>query len=244
MHTPLGRFGLAVDAGVAPWVSVSAGVGLDTYFGKPSFWLAFMPRLRLPLPWLRGSAVALGVGASRGKNESHEGLAIERLDCELSVEQVFAGGLRIRGFGGIGFASRGSNDGELGLAIGYALWPNPVVPPDASWSIGRWYGWQGLALDAAAAAIAAVYRDDFDGRKVSTRAASAFFVVGGPTVHFSHRRYGRTAISLALRTLLPLAFYGLMSGGESGEPGLSPGALLTTGAVLASLIDDIALAWQ
>jgi hypothetical protein len=204
-----------------------------------------MPHLRLHLPQAPNNALVLGVGASRGKNEAHEGLAFYRLDCELSLEHVFDGGLRVRGFGGLGFASRGSTDGELGIAVGYALWPNPVVPPESSWSIGHWYGWQGLALDGAAATIVYAYRNDYDGRKLSTRAGAAFFVVGGPTVHIAHRKYAKAAASLGLRTVVPLLLYVLLAGkgGSSGEPGIGAGFPLVAGVVIAALIDDLALAW-
>ena len=58
----------------------------------------------------------------------------------------------------------------------------------------RWYGWQILAIDAAAAAC--VYY-------VNNAICLMPYAFGGPIVHGLHGRWGRAGLSLGLRLALP-----------------------------------------
>ena len=151
---PLGALGLAVDADVMPWLSISAGVGTDMFDPKDKYTcqcsgglrqMALMPRLRLPL-FDSATFVSLGVGLSR---DAHAQLGdvevpLVRQDDELGVEHRFDNGIRLRAFVGVGFSINDPRPTAFagsfyyGAAMGYALVPNPER---SSYSPGGWYGW-------------------------------------------------------------------------------------------------------
>lgn len=131
------------------------------------------------------------------------------------------------------------------------------VPPDATASTTKWYGWQTIIADAAALT--------FMGGTVMTvkdrTAPMGFFILGtgtyalgAPIVHWSQGEVGRGFASLGMRIALP-TLVGLtanqMSRGCEGRNGwidlcregrTAVGILV--GSVLAMVFDSAALAWK
>ena len=258
LAAPLGALGLALDVDILPWLSVQAGAGVDVSdqdelcgcrWGTRQ--LALMPRLRHPVLGA-GTFVSLGVGISRdaAPNVGEVHTPLSREDNEVSIEHRFDDGVRVRAFAGLGFylnaphlPAFGGVSVYYGAALGYAVWPNPPAPPGRSLSIGRWYGWQILLFDATAALLAASVHNETQ----AYRDEIALYAIPGPVIHFAHQRYWRVAVSVALRALVPLA---LASWAQSqpnpggGESGPDPRAFAVAGAVVAALIDDLAVAWS
>jgi hypothetical protein len=255
--TPLGIFGLALDIDVVRWLSVRAGVGVDVFDREDlrachCSWslrqLALMPHFRYPVLG-GGTSISLGLGISHDAAHNIAGIHSPsfREDNEVSIEHRFDDGVRVRSFVGLGFYLNEPNlpafGGSVyfGAALGYAVWPNPTTPPNrSSLSLGRWYGWQILASDAAAAIVAS--QAHVDGPAL--RGAIAIYGIPGPIVHLAHRRYVRMAGSVALRVLVPLLLRSAAprsSSGGAARP--SPVTLAVAGVIIAALIDDFALGW-
>ena len=125
----------------------------------------------------------------------------------------------------------------------------PLGADEQSWGSlkrpDRWYGWQILPVDAAALAVAAF------GYGHRTLVFPAGFVVltAAPAVHLLHDNPQRALASLAMR--VAMAYVGTLAGGAAGaEPhsdrlsagGAAVGMLVAMG--LASLVDDLLLAWD
>ncbi len=208
---------------------------------------AAMVRLRYPVLGAR-TLVSFGLGISHNANPAAGDLQVPvyREDNELSLEHRFEGGLRLRAFTGLGFYLDESHlpafGGSVyyGAAVGYAVWPNPEVPPERSLSLGSWYGWEPLAADVSAAVMLGLGGGVWDAP--GTRAALATYGLSGPLAHFAHRRYGRAILSTALRSVLPYLFsrgnYQISDGGYFIDP-IIP---IVASAVIAALVDD--LSWQ
>ncbi len=104
----------------------------------------------------------------------------------------------------------------------------------------RWYGWQTLLVDAAAAGFAST------GSDVSV----GIYALGGPAVHWAHGNTWRGIGSLALRLGAPIALaaafaYGCeVSGNSNGDMGCLGAGLggLVLGAAGAIAVDSAALA--
>jgi hypothetical protein len=244
---PLGYVGLAVDADVLPWLSISGGLGTDLFEVKylPLYvshqevrQLALMPRLRLPV--LDGATfVTLGVGISRDPGSSTELLDTARVrqDDELGFEHRFDNGLRARAFAGIGV---GLNDPHrwayAGAALGYAVVPNP----DQSSVPGPWYGWQPLLSDALAVVVAA----DGSPSHEAARAAVAIYALTPVVIHVAHHNYVRAVLSAALRTtLMYLALHINDNSPGTDYDVRGSGPAIVAGTV-AALVDDLALSWK
>ena len=251
--TPLGLFGLAVDADLLPWLSISAGFGTDIFDRDDSYscgceWslrqVALMPRLRRPI-FDRDTFVALGVGLSRNAQPDLVGLTtpLVRQDDEIALERRFENGVRVRAFAGVGFSLNAphlppfAGSLYLGAAVGYAVLPNPrhsAVP-------ARWYGWQPLLSDLGAAVLAA----DKSRNQQAVRGAVALYLLPPPIVHVAHRNYGRAALSAALRGFLPYLFDRTFAKpNPDGGYDVDPASALVTGAVIAALVDDLLLSWN
>ncbi len=120
----------------------------------------------------------------------------------------------------------------------------------------RWYGWQTLATDGAAIALAGLSMASDGSTSSAIFGASALgtYVLGGPTVHAAHGRWGAAAGSLALRVVTPVA--GALVGGlvgstsnTNGWDGLANGALgmalgFFLGTGVASALDSAALSHE
>src|SRR6185312_14045892 len=250
---PLGYLGLSVDADVLPWLSISAGLGTDLfevkyrplYVDQQGFrQLAFMPRLRLPV--LDGATfVTLGVGVSRdpGAHTDLGDTVLVRQDDELGFEHRCENGLRARAFAGIGFSLNDSTRtgfpgaAYAGLAVGYAVAPNPdrsTVPT------GSWYGWQPLLSDVVAATVAGLG----SGTHEAARAGLAIFVVTPVVIHVAHHNYGRAIASAALRAGLLYMAAHVNDGSPGGDYDASVSGAMVGASVLAALVDDLALSWD
>ncbi len=137
----------------------------------------------------------------------------------------------------------------------------PVAAADAPQTARtRWYGWQTLSTDGAAAlfTVLSATADGRTGKDAFGGAALGAYALGGPTVHAAHGRWGASAGSLALRVGTPLVtgLVGAVVGAALptkddvegafdrtiGNPmlGMMYGAL--AGAVVASGIDAALLA--
>jgi hypothetical protein len=237
---PLGLYGLAAEIDMLSCLSLQAGLGVGIA-NSPSAPVNFavMPRLRYPLFGGVASA-SLGIGVSRVAH-------FYRQDDELSLEFLLHDGVRVRAFGGLGFYLNADDTPAfgstlyVGLGLGYAISPNPTVPAERSLSIGRWYGWQSLAIDVSAELV---YSRTYS-RQTAAAGGAVIFALGGPLVHIAHRRYTRAAISLVLRSVIPLGLAaGLAQAGsdENGGMDLPASGLAVAGAVIAAAIDDIFLA--
>jgi hypothetical protein len=114
-----------------------------------------------------------------------------------------------------------------------------------------WYGYQTLATDGAALALAIISAE-----KDSTAAgvgAASIYVLGAPTVHALHRRPLTTLGSIAIRLVMPL--FGSALGAASANcstrvvndencdfgPGLTGFAV---GMAAAAVLDSAVLAWD
>jgi hypothetical protein len=255
---PLGQFGLALDGEVASWLSLAAGVGLNTTGNDTSIVgntlrVGFASRLHVPLLFWPRTAVVGGVGVVLG--EGNENVDIKsRIVGEVSLDHFSLGGVRVRVFGGLGVAvgsvsvQNGADPKRYkpyaGLALGYALLPNPVVEPADSLSLGSWYGWQSLSLDAANAVMLAVLRtsQQYDVRVTSVRTALALYSITSPVVHVAHRKYAKAIGSLILRVGSALLGYEAGKGMTTGEAGRNAArAGLVVGSVLAVFCDAFAL---
>lgn len=259
-RAPLGQLGLALDVEALPWLSISGGYGSKSVESVgDTNQLLFMPRLRTAFERVPGLGASAGLGVEHGERASN-GDTGTRLDAELSLEARTPGGLRVRLFGGAGqLLSKAAPTGGAGLpattayagaALGYAFWPNPMAPPERSWSLGRWYGWQILGLDALGASMFWLprsygYDDTYDRDHAAAREAVLVYAISGPAVHVAHRRYGRAAASVAVRLAGPLLL-GTLGGrsatGDAGQTAAVPG--LAAGAVISSLVDALALGWE
>jgi hypothetical protein len=255
--TPIGRYGLSVDATVARGFSLSAGVGEDALHrdgDDVGIRYAFMSRYHVALDG-GPTTLSFGLGLSYGKRPPY-GDAATRLDAEISIERLFDDGVRVRAFGGFGrvldpnpdATTAETNTLYAGVALGYAVVPNPAASA-FPWS--RWYGWQNLGLDAVAALLGAGHDLSLWGgnplfaRHLSDRAAIGVYAVGSPMVHLAHHNYGRIAASIGVR-LLGIATGALLGArSEIGDGGGNlEGLGAVTGAVAGALVDDLALAWD
>jgi hypothetical protein len=255
-RAPLGQLGAAVTVDVVPLLSLSLGAGSSASSEFDQLLrLSFMPRYQLWSTRDGSNVASAGLGLAYGERVAASAVGL-RLDAELSLEHRWAGGATLRGFAGFGrlVTNAGEPGGTLlptntpyvGVALGYAVWPNPVSPPTAP----RWYGWQSLGLGLLGVAMLEPltyqeygYPSQF--RQLGAWEAATVFLVSGPLVHYAHRRYGRAAGSLALRVLLPALGYSIGRGiGEGDEGGNRAGAGTVTGAVVAGLIDAFALGWE
>lgn len=249
---PLGALGLAVDADVLPWLSISAGVGTDMFDPKDKYpcqcsgglrQVALMPRLRLPL-FDGATFLSLGAGLSRDAHAQLGGVDVRlvRQDDELGLEHRFDDGIRLRTFVGVGFSLNDPRPSAfpgsvyVGAAMGYAVVPNPER---SSFSVGSWYGWQPLLSDVAASVVAL----DASGSQTAIRAGLAIYGLPPPMIHFAHHHYGRTLASVTLRTLLPyLLWANFATPNENGQT--NEAAPIVAGAVFAAVIDDLLLSWN
>jgi hypothetical protein len=255
--TPIGRYGLGVDAAVARGFSLSAGVGEDALHrdgDDVGIRYAFMPRYHLALDG-GPTALSLGLGLSYGKRPPY-GDAATRLDAEISIEHLFDDGVRVRAFGGFGrvldpnpdATTAETNTLYAGVALGYAAIPNPAPSPLPR---SRWYGLQNLGLDAVAALLADGANLSLSGgsalfaQHLGDRAAVGVYAAGSPLIHFAHHNYGRIAASIGVR-LLGIATGALLGSRlEDGDTsGTMTGAGAVAGAVAGALVDDLALAWD
>jgi hypothetical protein len=126
-------------------------------------------------------------------------------------------------------------------------------------SARRWYGWQTLATDAAAIAMASSVplthentSRTYEGAVIVMTATT--YLLGGPVVHVAHDKVGTGAGSLGLRVGCPLllgaAGYALGggpgSGGDNGWIGGVMGGIVggTLGVVVAMTIDASVLAYD
>jgi hypothetical protein len=251
--TPLGIFGVALDAEVLPWLSVSAGIGADMFDRDDDYtcqchWslrqVALMPRLRRPI--FGGNTFgSVGVGLSRNAQPDVGGQhsPLVRQDDELALEHRFADGVRARAFTGIGFSLNQphlppfSGSIYFGVALGYAVVPGP----DRSTVPSGWYGWQPLIGDIGAAILAgAGYRSP-----QTVRGAFAVYLLPGPIIHVAHRRDARAVVSAALRGLLPYLFWTTFAKrNPDGGYEIEPASALVAGAVTAAVVDDLFLSWN
>jgi hypothetical protein len=255
--TPIGRYGLGIDAAVARGFSLSAGVGEDALHrdgDDVGLRYAFMPRYHLALDG-GPTTLSFGLGLSYGKRPPY-GDAATRLDAEISVERLLVGGVRWRAFGGFGrvldpnpdATTAETNTLYAGVALGYAVIPNPAA---SSFPSSRWYGWQNLSLDAAAALLGGGANLSLSSgsalfaQHLGDRAAVGVYAVGSPMVHFAHHNYGRMAASIGVR-LLGIATGALLGArlqdGDTSNTMVAEGAV--AGAVAGALVDDLALAWD
>jgi hypothetical protein len=244
--TPLGVSGLAIDVDLRSWISISAGVGTDMFVPEKYYTCpcpdgrkhaALMPRLRLPV-FDGATFLALGVGLSRSSKPEDDVPNVLRQDDELALEHRFENGVRARAFAGFGFSLRGSPSvfGTLyaGAALGYAVAPNP----DHSSATGPWYGWQAALSDTIAAVLGAYNRQ----YPHAFPTAIALYAVPGPIIHVAHHHGRRAVASAALRGLLPfVSQLALTSVDDNG--GNDRRAVMVAGAVVAALVDDLALSW-
>ena len=120
--------------------------------------------------------------------------------------------------------------------------PGPQPSPVES---RTWYGWQILGVDAlaiGALSIDVASRSQGPSNAVGIPCLTAF-VVAGPIIHGSHRRWGGVAASVARRILLPLVatFSGGAQQGDWSNRDAAEG--LIAGMAAASLV-DAALAWD
>ncbi len=255
--TPIGRYGVGVDAAVALGLSLSAGVGEDALHGEGDdvgLRYAFMPRYHVALDG-GPTTLSLGLGLSYGKRPPY-GDAATRVDAELSIERLFDDGVRVRAFGGFGrvldpnpdATTAETNTPYAGVALGYAVVPNPTA---SAFHASRWYGLQNLGLDAVAALLAGGANLSLSGgtalfaQHLGDRAAVGVYAVGSPMVHFAHHNYGRVAASIGVR-LLGIATGALLGArlqeGDTSGTMTAEGAV--AGAVAGALVDDLALAWD
>jgi hypothetical protein len=255
--TPIGRYGLSVDANVARGFSLSAGVGEDALYGEGddvAIRYAIMPRYHVALDG-GPTALSLGLGLSYGKRAPY-GDAATRVDVEIAIEHLFTDGVRVRAFGGFGrvldpnpdATTAETNTPYAGVALGYAVMPNPATPPS---HMSRWYGLQNLGLDAVAALLAGGANLSLSGgtalfaQHLGERAAIGIYAAGSPLVHFAHHNYGRIAAGIGVR-LLGIATGALLGArlqdGDTSGTEATGGAVV--GAVAGALVDDIALAWD
>ncbi len=111
-------------------------------------------------------------------------------------------------------------------------------PPEHGVALGTWYGWQALAVDAAA----------IGGIWLTGSLAPAGIYLTAPIIHGAHRGSGRAAASLVLRLGLPFAGMMLSTAaarcddrpsysGLCGLDAMARGALI--GGVAAMVIDDV-----
>jgi hypothetical protein len=125
----------------------------------------------------------------------------------------------------------------------------------------RWYGWQTLATDGAAIA-SFVLAGTTDETSVLPAVGLGAYLLGGPIVHAAHDNWGRAALSLGMRTVIPVAtgglFFAANSCGEnsSNDPdsdadawcGLGQAIAAVfgglVGATVASALDASLLAWE
>ena len=123
----------------------------------------------------------------------------------------------------------------FGVALGYALIPNPehsTVP-------SSWYGWQPLLSDLGAAALASAGSRN----QQVIRGAVALYLLPSPIIHFAHRNYKRAILSAALRGLLPYLLDKTFAKPDpDGGYDVQPADAIVTGAVIAALVDDLLLA--
>lgn len=127
----------------------------------------------------------------------------------------------------------------------------PPEPTEARSSPSRWYGWQTLLVDAAAAGILA-------GGLVSwtvepTVIGYGGFLFGAPVVHAVHGNYGRMLASFALRLIVPALAgaigAGLSLAGNSGDPTVkqvvtSAGIGIGVAAGACIVVDLALLGWN
>jgi hypothetical protein len=129
----------------------------------------------------------------------------------------------------------------------------------------RWYGWQGLAVDAGASAawltsIALLSSDESSGHERRETTAQALmiaggvgYMAGGPTTHWLHGRKWQALGSFGMRGGLPVVggLIGLNAAtcpppngdyGNCGLPELLLGA--AAGAVVAMALDASLFAWE
>jgi hypothetical protein len=249
---PLGDLGLAVEADVLPWLSLSAGLGSDLFESQyqPLYvkqvvvrQMALMPRLRFPV-FDDATFVTLGAGVSRdaGPHTQTDDHVLVRQDNELGLEHRFGNGVRVRAFAGIGVALNDPThpgfapSAYAGAAFGYALYPNPessAVPK------GSWYGWQPLMSDLLAAAVAA----SGNGTHESARAGLAIFAVTPSVIHFAHRNYGRAMASAFLRMGLLYMAANINDGSPGSDYDVRGPGPFVAAAVIAALVDDLAMSW-
>ena len=82
----------------------------------------------------------------------------------------------------------------------------PDLEARTSWRLGRWYGWQSLAIDAAGIACAATFRQGL---------CMTPFALSGPLVHLAHGRPGLAGASLGIR-LAGVTLGALIGAGNDG----------------------------
>lgn len=144
---------------------------------------------------------------------------------------------------------------------------NAAPQEEASFQVDnrRWYGWQGLAVDAGVSAawltsIALVSSDDPSGYERRETTAQALmiaggvgYMAGGPTTHWLHGRRWQALGSFGMRGGLPVVggLIGLNAAtcppptgdyGNCGLPELLLGA--AAGAVVAMALDASLFAWE
>lgn len=83
---------------------------------------------------------------------------------------------------------------------------NADLAARSSWRLGRWYGWQSFAIDAASIGCAATFRQGL---------CMAPFAISGPLVHLAHGRPGLAGASLGIR-LAGVTLGALIGAGNDG----------------------------
>jgi hypothetical protein len=112
-----------------------------------------------------------------------------------------------------------------------------------------WYGWQTLAVDAAAVALLA-FEPAFDARLPSRAPSIGVYAIGPAVIHFSHGSVGKGLGSLALRIAMPFLgfrFGNLLSESlqwpsGSGMEASAVGALV--GGAGAMALDATLIGWD
>jgi hypothetical protein len=168
---------------------------------------------------------------------------------------------------GVSFSSRVKAAFAATIFLTVGVWPSPAAAkpaPNALESTGdgtigatasskgsSWYGYQTLATDGAAIALALVAGEE--NSEAPALGALGLYVLGAPTVHALHGRAAATAGSLALRLFLPLL--SSIVGGATADCStrvvnddncdFGPRVVgLVVGMAAAVVIDSAAIAWE
>jgi hypothetical protein len=112
----------------------------------------------------------------------------------------------------------------------------------------RWYGWQTLTADAAAASLfALIVGLDVAGKSAQGPVAGVglgVYLLGAPAIHVAHRRVGAGLASLGIRLVAPAigAIVGSSFNSRYSETGDQLVLGLFAGIVVASALDATLLA--
>ena len=190
-----------------------------------------------------------------------------RLNPELSLDHRFGRRWTVRGFVGLGIVVTDPSACYWFDPAQMSCSSPPVPPPydqvkrpllpyagfgvaasldKESPRVGpTWYGWQILLVDVTAMTVAWHGSNSSTvgtGKHVLFDGGLALWTLGGPTIHVTHHELPSAAISLVLRTLVPLVALSVEAGMQSESHHGYPATLATLGAV--ALIDWSLLAWS